>query len=143
MSGLRIGDADREVALAALGEHFAEGRLTREEYDERSDAVWTAKVADDVAPLFADLPEGSPLGPVRPVAARGRVPSGPGVRGRFAGLPTPVQVVLVLLLVAFVLGNLPFFLIAGLLWFVLARHGVVSGPPWAGAQRRRGGCSPR
>lgn len=138
MSGTRIGDAEREVALAALGEHFAQGRLTREEHGERSDAVWTAKVADDLDPLFVDLPDGSPLGP-RPAAARGPVPSSPGLRRRFTGLPTPVQVVLVLLAVAFVMSNLPFLLVAGGLWFVLSRHGVVGRPPWAGNRRR--GCA--
>ena len=31
---LRIGDAEREAAAQALGEHYAVGRLTRDEYDE-------------------------------------------------------------------------------------------------------------
>ena len=35
---LRIGDAEREAAVTALGEHYAAGRLTKEEYDERADA---------------------------------------------------------------------------------------------------------
>ena len=35
---LRIGDDDREAAVTALGEHYAAGRLTKEEYDERADA---------------------------------------------------------------------------------------------------------
>ena len=40
---LRIGDADREHAAAALGEHFATGRLSKEEYDERAQRVWEAR----------------------------------------------------------------------------------------------------
>ncbi|WP_460841111.1 DUF1707 SHOCT-like domain-containing protein [Nocardioides marmoraquaticus] len=141
---MRIGDAEREVALTALGEHFAQGRITRDEYDERSDAVWTAKHADDLAPLFADLPQGSPLGPVRTaVPGRVRASRGFGDRfgDRFAGLPTPVQVVLVVLAAGFVVSNLPFVLLAGLLWFVLARHGVVARPPWAGRHGPRRGCA--
>ncbi len=34
-SQLRIGDADRQHAAAALGEHLAAGRLELDEYDER------------------------------------------------------------------------------------------------------------
>ena len=56
MDQLRIGDAEREASVAALGEHFAQGRLTREEYDERSDAVWSARTRGDLVPVFADLP---------------------------------------------------------------------------------------
>jgi hypothetical protein len=41
-SEMRIGDAEREAAVTALGEHFAAGRLTKEEYDERSGRAWTA-----------------------------------------------------------------------------------------------------
>ncbi len=60
---LRIGDADRERAASDLGEHFAHGRLTHDEYDERLDAIWTARTAADLAPLFEDLPR-QPLPPV-------------------------------------------------------------------------------
>lgn len=137
---MRIGDAEREVALTALGEHFAQGRITRDEHDERSDAVWSAKHADDLAPLFADLPHGSPLGPVQ-TPVPGRVPASRGFRDRFAGLPTPVQVVLVVLAAGFVVSNLPFLLLAAALWFVLARHGVVARPPWAGRHGPRRGCA--
>ena len=61
MAELRIGDRDRESAVAALGEHFAQGRLTKDEYDERSDAAWTARTAADLRPLFADLPATRPV----------------------------------------------------------------------------------
>ena len=58
-----------------LGEHYAVGRLTKDEFDERSDAVWSAKTRGDLAPLFADLP-GALRRPVR--AGRGPRPgSGP------------------------------------------------------------------
>ena len=36
---LRIGDADRETATAALAQHFAEGRLTLDEFLARLDAA--------------------------------------------------------------------------------------------------------
>ena len=56
MDSLRISDADRQAAVDLLGEQYAVGRLTRDEFDERSDAVWSAKTQGDLAPVFADLP---------------------------------------------------------------------------------------
>jgi Domain of unknown function (DUF1707) len=53
---LRIGDTERDAAVRALGEHFAAGRLTKEEYDERSDLALRARTDSDLRPLFADLP---------------------------------------------------------------------------------------
>ena len=52
----RIGDAEREAAVTSLGEHYAAGRLTKEEFDERSDQAWAARTAAGLWPLFADLP---------------------------------------------------------------------------------------
>lgn len=63
---LRIGDAEREAAVAALGEHYAAGRLTKEEYDERSAHAYAARTRSALWPLFADLPR---VEPERPVAA--------------------------------------------------------------------------
>lgn len=58
MAQLRIGDAERDAAVAALGEHYAVGRLTREEFDERAERASAARFDADLAPLFADLPSG-------------------------------------------------------------------------------------
>ena len=52
----RIGDAERDAAIAALGEHYAAGRITKEEYDERSSLALRARTESDLKPLFADLP---------------------------------------------------------------------------------------
>ena len=71
--GLRLGDADRQQALEVLGEHYAQGRLDRDELDERSDAVWTAKTHGDLSPLFADLP-GSAAGSSPPLSVSGGEP---------------------------------------------------------------------
>ena len=53
---VRIGDAERDAAVSALGDHYAAGRLTREEFDERSDQAMQARFHGDLQPLFADLP---------------------------------------------------------------------------------------
>lgn len=57
---LRIGDAEREAAVRELGEHYAAGRLDAAEYEERTTAAYAARTADDLAPLFADLPRQEP-----------------------------------------------------------------------------------
>lgn len=57
---VRIGDAEREAVLDALGEHHAKGRLTVEELDRRQRAALTAESQKDLAGLLADLPEIAP-----------------------------------------------------------------------------------
>jgi hypothetical protein len=58
---IRVSDADRERVTARLREHFAEGRLTREELDERITAALNAKTFGDLRPVMADLPEPAPV----------------------------------------------------------------------------------
>jgi hypothetical protein len=53
---VRIGDAERDRAVASLGDHFAAGRLTAEEFDQRMDQALKARFNEDLEPLFADLP---------------------------------------------------------------------------------------
>lgn len=66
----RIGDVERDAAIAALGEHYAAGRITKEEYDERSGFALRARTASDLKPLFVDLPPS--IGRGGPGAPRGR-----------------------------------------------------------------------
>jgi len=81
---LRIGDADRDAVAAELREHFAHGRLTLEEFNERLDAVFAAKTQSDLTRLTSDLPHvrsgGAPLPSSRtrsgPLMTSG--PTGPG-----------------------------------------------------------------
>ncbi|MEV5407595.1 DUF1707 domain-containing protein [Thermopolyspora sp. NPDC052614] len=53
---LRIGDAERDEVMAALREHFAQGRLTSDELDERLESALRARTARDLQALTADLP---------------------------------------------------------------------------------------
>ena len=53
---IRIGDTERDRAIAALGDHFAAGRLTAEEFDQRTDQALQARFNADLEPLFVDLP---------------------------------------------------------------------------------------
>jgi hypothetical protein len=59
----RIGAAERDTAVAALRTHLDEGRLTPEEYEDRSVSASRARTWGEIAPLFADLPDPRP-GPV-------------------------------------------------------------------------------
>jgi hypothetical protein len=67
---LRIGDAERDVAMAQLREHFVAGRLTFDELSERIDFALTAKTQRQIDRLMADLPR-----PPRPARAEPPVPA--------------------------------------------------------------------
>jgi hypothetical protein len=53
----RVLDADRDRAAALLRDHFAAGRLTAGELDERLTAALRAKTFGDLRPVLADLPD--------------------------------------------------------------------------------------
>jgi hypothetical protein len=53
---LRVSDADRDRAIAELSEHFQAGRLTQEEFEERTGQALQARTGKDLAALFTDLP---------------------------------------------------------------------------------------
>ncbi len=122
MDSLRISDADRVTALDLLSEQYAVGRLDKDEFDERSDAVWSAKTQGDLAPVFADLPVRSPALPARPTG-RG-VQWGPGGRsGRGPRWGPPLLPLVFLLVLLTILTKVPFVLLLVGLWFVFGwRH---------------------
>ncbi len=62
---VRIGDAERDRAVSELSDHFAAGRLTREEFDARVDQAMAARFDSDLQPLFVDLPKTHPM-PTQP-----------------------------------------------------------------------------
>jgi DNA-binding PadR family transcriptional regulator len=53
---IRVSDRDRERATDRLRDAFAEGRLTREELDDRVTAALTARTVGDLRCVIADLP---------------------------------------------------------------------------------------
>ena len=54
---MRAGDADRDAAAEALGEHFALGRLTLDELSARLDATLTATTHGELSRAVAGLPD--------------------------------------------------------------------------------------
>jgi hypothetical protein len=72
---LRVSDADRDRALAALSEHYQAGRITLEEFDERSAQALQSRTAGELSALFTDLPSAQAGAP-----ATGQALAAPGAR---------------------------------------------------------------
>jgi Domain of unknown function (DUF1707) len=53
---LRVSDADRDRAVCELSEAFQAGRLTSDEFDERSGQALRARTGKELTALLADLP---------------------------------------------------------------------------------------
>jgi len=53
---IRVGAAEREAAIAALGEHWRAGRLDPAEHEARTTKAFNAVTRADLDALFADLP---------------------------------------------------------------------------------------
>jgi hypothetical protein len=122
---LRLSDAERELAAADLGEHFAQGRLSNEEHAERLDQIWAARTRGEIAPIFRDLP--SAYSP-RARETSGSTRRSPVVtrssRGWSPGYP-PFLLVLALLIVVSFFTHFPVIIVGLLVWFV-----VVKRAPW-------------
>lgn len=56
MADLRISDLERDQAAQQLREHFAAGRLTQDELNERVQAVYQARTQQQLQSLLSDLP---------------------------------------------------------------------------------------
>jgi hypothetical protein len=65
-SNIRIGDAERNSAMDALGEHLSSGRIDLDEFGTRSAMVSQARTVADLRAQFVDLPAPHPTlpGPV-------------------------------------------------------------------------------
>lgn len=62
---MRSSTADRERAIDVLKAAFAEGRLSREEFEQRAGQAYRSRTYAELGVLTADLPAG-PLGAVPP-----------------------------------------------------------------------------
>ena len=65
VAALRASDADRDIVHGILTEAFADGRLDREEYDERATATLQARTLGALPPLVGDLVPDRPLLPAK------------------------------------------------------------------------------
>ena len=122
---VRIGDAERDRAVTALGDHYAAGRITREEFDERLERAWDAKTAHDLSPLFADLPGSHNID--SPVRTGGRDTVGFSDRtGRRVVSPRrrpsgpPVKLILLIALILMLVTPVPFIVLVLGVFLVVA-----------------------
>jgi hypothetical protein len=109
---VRIGDAERDQAVASLSEHFVAGRLTQTEFEERSEVVTRARYADDLEPLFDDLPASREL----------QVAQGPATLRRRPGPPPPFLMLAPFLMIGLVITSVALtapWLLWGMFWIVL------------------------
>jgi hypothetical protein len=122
---IRVSDADRERVTARLRDHYAEGRLSSDELDERVSAALTAKTFAELRRVSADLPDpepawgpGGPGGPAGPGTGRpvppwaGRPWAGRGFAVRRHRGPRFLPVLLLLLIAALVIPGAGFLLVA-------------------------------
>jgi Domain of unknown function (DUF1707) len=133
---LRIGDADREAAAAGLREHYAQGRLTLEEFNQRLDAAFAATTQSQLHRVISDLPHAVAPSPALPVAAardyreraRREHQHGPRPRPRMRTLSAFVTVIVAWLVVAsLLLPELRGFPLPGRLGILLAVFAVIRG----------------
>ncbi len=54
-ASMRASDADRELVRTVLVDAYGDGRLTREEYDERLNALYGSRTLGELPALVADL----------------------------------------------------------------------------------------
>jgi len=60
-ASMRASDADRELVRAVLADAYGDGRLTREEYDDRLNTLYGSLTLGELPSLVADLmPSGNP-----------------------------------------------------------------------------------
>lgn len=85
---LRIGDQERNATAAELREHFADGRLTQEEFNQRLDATFAAKTQDDLSRITADLPHVRSSSAPLPSARTASGPRWPGGSASAAWTPS-------------------------------------------------------
>ena len=86
--GQRITDADREAAAARLREHYAQGRLTLEEFHHRLDAAFGATTQSQLTAITRDLPRTGSPAPV-PAVATGNGRERAGRQRRPGSWPRP------------------------------------------------------
>lgn len=68
-ANLRASDRDREVVRGLLATAYADGRLDREEFDERSETVTSARLLGDLPAIVEDLVPAVPARPARSALA--------------------------------------------------------------------------
>jgi hypothetical protein len=98
---IRVSDAERDQAVAELSKHFQAGRLTQEEFEDRSGRALTARTGSELHALFTDLPRDDDIaGP-----GMGQMPTQfPGYVRRTGHVPM-ARAIIACVIAAIVAGN--------------------------------------
>ena len=83
----RVSDAERDQAVAELSEHFQAGRITQEEFEDRSGRALQARTRSDLTGLFTDLPGGMVAAPQRTAGPAAGFAQSPGGLDRVSRFP--------------------------------------------------------
>jgi hypothetical protein len=150
---LRVGDAERTRVTEALHEHFAQGRLTRDELDERLDTALAAKTYGDLRRVTQDLPAPGPA--TEPWASSTTAgAAGPPSAAMWSGHVPPIAwrrprfpffgLLAVIFIVALVSGGpglalVGVFKVVLVIWLVLAVVGLLHVRRWRRYGRRSRG----
>jgi hypothetical protein len=98
---IRVSDAERDATVAELSQHYQQGRLTAEEFDERSAQALAAKTGDQLHALFVDLP---PIATSRPPLQHD-LSMVPGAQAAAQSPRFPGRTVAAVVLAYFILSN--------------------------------------
>ncbi len=114
---MRASDQDRQEAVLALADAFADGRLDHDEFEDRQSRALQATYLHDLDPLFADLPgRVAPSNRPAPLA----VPSA-GRRGpRGGAIPFAAAALALVVALALVTGGHILWVALPVLWFAFA-----------------------
>jgi hypothetical protein len=147
---LRVSDADRDRVVSELSEHFQAGRLTADEFDERSGRALSARTEGELAALLADLPRErqtvTPPAGGQPVAAQDAdLP----VRMRRSLIAVPVVAIAAIVAVVAtvsgghhaLIGGVPSLLVIVIVARLIFRRNRRD--RWQGSDRDRWGNGPR
>jgi len=101
---LRVSDADRDRAIAELSEHYQAGRITTEEFEDRSGRALQARTTADLADLFTDLPRRQ--APATGATATSTAPASPAKAWPARVPVAPVTILAVIAVLALLSGHL-------------------------------------
>jgi hypothetical protein len=104
---LRVSDADRDRAIAELSEHYQAGRLSTEEFEDRTGRALQARTTADLAALFTDLPRReAPMTGATAISAASTAPASPAKSWPARVPVAPVAILAVVAVLALLGGHL-------------------------------------
>ncbi|MGH3207341.1 MAG: DUF1707 SHOCT-like domain-containing protein [Trebonia sp.] len=102
---IRVSDAERDQAVTELSEHFQTGRLTQDEFDDRTGRALQARTGADLNGLFSDLPPRRAMVPPQAAFAEPDPVFAPGGPPRPNFLPL-ARVIIAFIVAAIIAGGL-------------------------------------